>query len=157
LLIGQNSIVKPTSRSQGLIEEDLLLIEFRSLKPGGFIELIDLSLNIKSDDGTVTEDGPLQQWYRVFLEAGEKMGKTFEIFDHAKDYITDAGFVDIKETVYKVPIGGWSSDPKSKEIGRWNLLQINQGLEGFALFILSSVLGVSNTSTLHQRHYAHIS
>jgi hypothetical protein len=29
----------------------------------------------------------------------------------------DAGFVDIVEKRYKLPVGGWSSDPKYREIG----------------------------------------
>lgn len=44
------------------------------------------------------------------------------------------------------PIGGWSSDPKMKDIGRWNLLQFTQGVEGFVLFLLKDVLKVSCNS-----------
>jgi hypothetical protein len=101
---------------------------------------------MKSDDGSITDDHIMAQWSKVFLEAGEKMGRTFRIFNYAKEYISNAGFVDIKETKYKLPIGGWSSDPKMKNLGRYNLLQFTQGVEGFALFLLKDVMRVSSNS-----------
>jgi hypothetical protein len=105
---------------------------------------------MKSDDGSITDDHIMAQWSKVFLEAGEKMGRTFRIFNCAKEYISDSGFVDIKETKYKLPIGGWSSDPKMKDIGRWNLLQFTRGVEGFALFLLKDVMQVSINSIAHE-------
>lgn len=32
------------------------------LKPGGYIEQFEIMVDIKSDDGTVTEDGPLKKF-----------------------------------------------------------------------------------------------
>jgi hypothetical protein len=88
----------------------------------------------------------LAEWSRLFLDAGEKMGKTFRIADHAKEYLIAAGFVNVVEKKYKIPIGNWSTDPKFKTIGSYNLLFCVQGLEGFALFILSKILGVSSVT-----------
>jgi hypothetical protein len=85
----------------------------------------------------------MAKWSRIFLEAGEKMGKTFWIADRAKEYLTAAGFINVVEKKYKMPIGNWSSDPKFKTIGLYNLLYCVKGLEGFALFILSKIMGVS--------------
>ena len=31
------------------------------MKPGGYIEQFELSVEVKSDDGTVTDDGPLRK------------------------------------------------------------------------------------------------
>ncbi len=78
------------------------------------------------------------------------MGKTFRIADHARQYISDAGFVDIKEEKYKMPVGDWSSDAKMKTIGQYNLLYCVQGLEGFALFLLSTVMKVSGLSRVSE-------
>ena len=118
----------------------------RCLKPGGWIQHLDLSIEMKSDDGSITDDHIMARWSKVFLEAGEKMGRTFRIFNYAKEYISNAGFIDVKETKYKIPIGGWSSDPKMKQVGRYNLLQFTQGVEGFALFLLKDVMKVSGNS-----------
>lgn len=101
---------------------------------------------MKSDDGSITDDHIMALWSKVFLEAGEKTGRTFRICNHAKEYISNAGFIDVKETKYKIPIGGWSSDLKMKQVGRYNLLQFTQGVEGFALFLLKDVMKVSSNS-----------
>ena len=107
------------------------------------MEDLEFSIEFKSDDESIGYDHVMAKWSRIFLEAGEKMGKTFRIANRAKEYITQAGFVDVVEKKYKMPIGDWSIDPKFKKIGLYNLLYCVQGLEGFALFILSKVMGVS--------------
>ncbi|KAJ9621960.1 hypothetical protein H2203_006841 [Taxawa tesnikishii (nom. ined.)] len=59
------------------------------------------------------------------------------------DLIRSAGFVDVVERVYKWPIGPWSADPKLKELGRWNLLNWEEGMEGWLLAVYTRVLGKS--------------
>ena len=117
--------------------------KLRCLKPGGWIEHMDLSVVFESDDGTVSEDHILHGWGKIFVEAGEKMGKTFEIGKHARKYISEAGFVDVKENTFKLPVGPWSSDQKMKDIGWWNLLIFLGDTEALCLFLLSKVMGVS--------------
>jgi hypothetical protein len=118
------------------------LTESRHLKPGGWIEQLEMSIEFKSDDGTVTHDHVFSVWSRIFIEAGERFGKTFRIADLAKGYIESAGFEDVVERKLKLPVGGWSSDPKYKELGRWNLLHCEQGIEGWAMALLTRVMGV---------------
>lgn len=57
--------------------------------------------------------------------------------------IKEAGFVDVVEKRFKWPIGPWSSDPRLKEIGRWNLLNWEEGMEGWVIAPYTRVLGVS--------------
>lgn len=57
--------------------------------------------------------------------------------------ISSAGFVDVVEKRFKWPIGPWSSDPRLKEIGRWNLLNWEEGMEGWVIAPYTRVLGVS--------------
>jgi hypothetical protein len=45
------------------------------------------------------------------------------------------------EKKWKVPIGGWSSDPRLKRVGLYTLLFLDQSLEGFALFMLKEIMG----------------
>lgn len=109
---------------------------------------MEMSIEFKSDDGTVTNDHVFSVWSRTFIEAGEKFGKTFRIADLAKGYIVDAGFDEVVEKKFKLPVGGWSSDPKYKELGRWNLLHCEQGIEGWAMALLTRVLGVRRPAML---------
>jgi hypothetical protein len=104
---------------------------------------MEMSIMWKSDDGTVTDAHPLNDWSRISIEAAKKIGKTFENAQYTKENIIKAGFVDVVEHKYKMPVGGWSSDPKMKEIGRWNELYFRQGIEGMCLFLLHKVMEVS--------------
>jgi hypothetical protein len=116
--------------------------DIRCTKPGGWFEDLEMTIQFKSDDNPLTDDHIMARWSKVFLEAGDRMGKTFRIAEMAKDLIIDAGFVDVVEKRYKLPVGDFMEDPKMKEVGRWNLLYTVQGLEGWALFLLAKIMKV---------------
>jgi len=96
-----------------------------------------------SDDGTVTEDNIFGQWGKVSLEAGDKFGKDLRIHEQIKGYLEDAGFEEVVEKIYKWPIGPWSKDQHMKQLGLWNLLHWEEGIEGWSMALLTRVLGVS--------------
>jgi len=52
-----------------------------------------------------------------------------------------AGFVDIEERYFMWPSNGWPKDHYMKELGRWNQVNIMDGLEGFCLALLTRGLG----------------
>lgn len=103
-----------------------------------------MDIQFTSDDETVGPGHTMYDWSQLFIDAGEKMGRTFKIPRQAKKLIEEAGFVDVVQKTYQVPVGGWMEDDKWKDIGRWNLLYLTTGLEGMALYILKNVLGVSD-------------
>jgi SAM-dependent methyltransferase len=99
-------------------------------KTGGWIQHLDMSIDFTSDDGTVGPDHIIAEWSRTFIEAGDKMGKTFRIADNASRLIRQACFTDVQESWCKMPVGSWSQDKKTRELGRWNLLYCFQDREG---------------------------
>ncbi|KAH8787242.1 hypothetical protein BGZ57DRAFT_743893, partial [Hyaloscypha finlandica] len=118
-----------------------LAYPIRCIKPGGWIEQLEISIMFTSDDGTVAKDHFMAKWSQTLVDAAEKIGKSFNIFYHTKDYISDAGFVDVVEKKYRMPVGPWSSGRKMKLHGQWNRLWCDAGLESWSLFLLSKVLG----------------
>lgn len=56
-------------------------------------------------------------------------------------YMEEAGFEDLVERNFYLPCGGWSSDPRLREVGFYNLAFMNESLEGFALFLLEEIMG----------------
>jgi len=113
---------------------------FDHLEPGGYLSQLETGIKLKCDDGSLPADHPFALWSDIFIEAGEKFGKSFLAIHKMKQWLTEAGFEDIHETWHKVPLGGWSSDPKAKELGKWNLIVNNQGAEGWGLFLLVHVM-----------------
>jgi hypothetical protein len=103
---------------------------------------MDFSAKFESDDGTVNEENILWHWGKLATDAGNIMGKTFEVYGHIKEEMIKAGFVDVKEHNFKLPVGSWSSDKKLKELGMWNLLFFLQDIEAMCLFILARLMHV---------------
>lgn len=60
---------------------------------------------------------------------------------HLKGWIEKAGFKNVQQQVINVPIGLWPKDKKYKEIGAWNLLCLQEGLEGIILRVAVDVMG----------------
>jgi hypothetical protein len=117
----------------------------RCTKPGGYFEQMEINIMLTSDDGTVDENHFMHKWSSILMEASEKTGKSLASYDHMTKLITATGFEDVKEKIFKVPIGVWSSDPKMKTLGRWALLFCIEGADSWALFLLSQIMKVSNS------------
>jgi hypothetical protein len=81
----------------------------------------------------------------MYRSAGEITGQSFTVADTMKLDIEKAGFINVVEQVFKVPLGGWAADPKLRELGLWALLAFDTGLEGYALAMLTRVMRVSAT------------
>lgn len=79
---------------------------FFTLKPGGYFENKESSAVITSDDGTVAEGSALDQWGKMFGEAGKKCGRTFRVVEEEiqRKAMAEAGFVDVVEVNFKVSV-----------------------------------------------------
>ncbi|TGO54426.1 hypothetical protein BCON_0107g00130 [Botryotinia convoluta] len=115
----------------------------RHLKPGGYIQHIEPSLYIHCDDNSLPPDSPLYKFSELFNEAGKRTGQSLDLCPTMSSKIAQAGFINLHEKTYKTPLGEWSSDPKLQELGKWNLLQFDVGLEGFSIQLLTSVMGMT--------------
>ncbi|KAH7165651.1 S-adenosyl-L-methionine-dependent methyltransferase [Dactylonectria macrodidyma] len=113
----------------------------KHLSPGGWVQQIELGMETKSDDGTVTPDMPFSKWEHVFTVAGEQMGKTFLASDIIADAMRQAGFQNVNEMRLKLPIGRWPKHETLKIWGTWCRAFLTDGLEGFGLRMMTGVLG----------------
>ncbi|KAF9781920.1 hypothetical protein IL306_012767 [Fusarium sp. DS 682] len=95
------------------------------------------------DDGSITEKSAMHQWGKFFVEGGKKIGRSFTIVEDGvqKSAMEKAGFVNLEERNFKVPIGGWPKDPKMKEIGKFAQVCLEQDIEGYVLFMANTVEG----------------
>lgn len=114
---------------------------YKHLKPGGYFEQVERSVDLTSDDNTLPPGHIFKTWGDTFIASGVKLGKTFEIWKQSKAFLDEAGFVETVEKKYKLPLGGWSSDPKLKEVGKLELLEWLEGIEGWAMALLTRVMG----------------
>ena len=117
---------KPRKRCQG---EQIFLTDFVQI----------------SDDDTVGPDHFYNVWGRTIqgLAKSNRWDKSFDCYRENKVRMQEAGFVDVVERKFMWPIGGWHRDPKLKYLGQLNEMRIIEGLEGFALRLLTTVGNVS--------------
>ncbi|KAF7590911.1 hypothetical protein BBP40_002217 [Aspergillus hancockii] len=110
------------------------------LQPGGYIEQVEMGVNPVSDDGS-TKGSVYETWGAKSLEAGDKFGKSLRIVDESKQRMIDAGFINVVERRYKLPIGPWPKDPHLKNLGRYFRLVVEESLEMWAMMLYTKVLG----------------
>jgi hypothetical protein len=100
-----------------------------------------------SDDDSVGPDHVYTTYGRIMEDLARERGKEFDCWKKSKKRMEEAGFVDVQEIRMKWPMGGWSSDPKLRELGNWNRARIELGIEGFAMRMLTTVGDVSSLAS----------
>ncbi|KAH6884116.1 S-adenosyl-L-methionine-dependent methyltransferase [Thelonectria olida] len=113
---------------------------YDNLAPGGWAEFQDYDLQYYSDDGTLTEKHSTLKWINTLLGAARQLKREPCPGPLQKDWVKDAGFVNVKHQVFKIPIGPWAKDARLKDLGMCNLAQTLEGLEGFSLRLFCGVL-----------------
>lgn len=101
----------------------------------------EIGPHVYSDDGTVTPGSAFQRWGEIICTAGDKLGKTYLTAYNTKKWMQEVGFVNVVEKKFKMPVGRWPADPKLKEIGMWFKPYFEDGSEGYAMALLTRVLG----------------
>jgi len=114
----------------------------RNLEPGGWLEIQDYGLPVKSADDTHLGTD-LLRWGELLCEAARQLGRPMgsDVSDRYVAWMEEAGFVDIEQRMFMWPSNAWPKDPFMKELGRWNQINILDGLEGFCLALLTRGLG----------------
>jgi dGTP triphosphohydrolase len=125
---------------------------------------------IKSDDDTINEAKWILEWQKLLDEASIKFGKRLNVAEMQKQYMIDAGFVDVQDDIYKVcadlvdrlvaleevtrvdiavkvPSGSWPKDRKLKEIAMYQLEHVVASVEPFSLALFTRALGWSVDKT----------
>ncbi|KAF5551650.1 methyltransferase [Fusarium mexicanum] len=122
---------------------------FDGLSPGGWYEIQDIQLPVFCDDGTLDlETSPLMKWQECLIEGSRKLGRPLGESDKYKDIVEKTGFRNVVETIYTWPTNSWPQEPKLKELGKWNLINFESGLEGVSLALFTRVLGWSKDEVL---------
>lgn len=112
----------------------------RHLKPGsGWIEHVEIDMEPRCDDYTLSQDSMLVKWYRWLADATHRVSRPIAYEHRTRQLLQQAGFIDIQETVIRVPYNSWPNDPHQKDIGRWYNLGITEGLDALTYAPLTRV------------------
>ena len=75
---------------------------YQNLKPGGWLEMVEYGGTFRSDDDTIQRAPWTRRLCDELYEAGRKFGKRLDVAHMHKEWLEDAGFLDVREEVYKV-------------------------------------------------------
>jgi len=117
----------------------------RALKPGGWVELQDIRLAPLCDDGTMPEDYAFAKFIATLQEALSKFNVNLLGMERYQGLLRDAGFVNVEEKIWKIPIGSWAKDSKMKTTGAYNRAVMYDALQGASMGPYTRGLGWSPT------------
>lgn len=101
---------------------------YRSLRPGGWIELQEYEATPMCDDGSMPDNDAAKHLYELVDKSFEKFGLKANLAPQLGTYLEKAGFEDIRCQVMKVPIGPWTKDKTMRIIGQYQKSVIVDGL-----------------------------
>ena len=97
------------------------------------MEQVEIDLRPRCDDGTFPEQSQLMEWYKYLEDATTRGSKSIAYPPNTREMLHAQGFVDIEETIIRLPINSWPADPHEQDIGRWWNLGLCEGLEAMSL------------------------
>ncbi|KAA8907226.1 S-adenosyl-L-methionine-dependent methyltransferase [Sphaerosporella brunnea] len=130
---------------------------YRSLKPGGWIQLGEVTTHLYSDDGTLKDDNPAKLALDLMDKAMTQIGSpptprglsaAFGRRPPAwrptmEQNLKTAGFEKVEGITYKQPLAPWPKDPRMKQVGAMMLLNCATAFEAYGLAAYTRILGYS--------------
>ncbi|KIW91499.1 uncharacterized protein Z519_07465 [Cladophialophora bantiana CBS 173.52] len=112
------------------------------LKPGGYLELSMTHSRTCCADGSLDlKTSYLAESANLMFDIGEKMCTPLDAQEHWRDQFLEAGFEEIQEHIFKIPIGPWEQDVRLKHIGMFELANMDKGFDSFLLRGFTKILG----------------
>ena len=114
---------------------------FKFLKPGGWVEYQEAELTFPLDSGSPKPNAEMASLSDDVQDAALKIGVDIRQAHSWKDSIEAAGFVNHKMVQARWPLGPWSKSAKEESIGKMNLRNMLNGIEGLSLAYLVRIRG----------------
>jgi len=117
---------------------------FDNLKPGGWVEFKDW--DVRAHDPSGSRDLPdnyVKRWHDEVIGACVELGTSPSPALVIKDVASAAGFINIQERVFEVPVGPWAKDKQKKLIGAFYGVTLDEGAPGMSMRLLTQTRGWS--------------
>ena len=87
----------------------------------------------KCDDKTLPGDCAYVEVCQTFQDIAAKINSGPDAPIHFHQYLYDSGFVNISQTVLKIPTSPWPKDLRLKKVGALELMNLLEGAQAFLL------------------------
>lgn len=121
----------------------LLAKAFEYLNPGGWIEVTEFEVLVRSYNNTIESAPFIQKWQKGLGDAAATFGRRMDVAIHLKQWIQEANFVDVVEQVITVPTGTWPKDKQMKTLGAYQLLNMLDAASSYGQAHFTRILGWS--------------
>lgn len=123
-------------------EMDVARKAYDHLEPGGWFEAQELFPTLGCDDGSMPDDYAPNLLFKDLEDCARRERRPLDIAKTYKQGLINAGFVDVTEQVYKIPINGWAKSKNWKTLGDlWNVNCLD-AIQGVAMALLHRARGL---------------
>ncbi|KKK13755.1 hypothetical protein ARAM_001665, partial [Aspergillus rambellii] len=113
----------------------------RVLKPGGWVQLVEIYFNVQSDNGSIGEQHALRQWSTRLMGSLEEV-KDPRVGTRLKALLVAEGFTEVEAKMIPLPLSAWSNSPSIRDIGAMNRENVAKLLHSLALYPLTQRLNM---------------
>ena len=117
---------------------------YANLRPGGWLEIQDLSFPLGCSDGSAGPESAIMQWGKYMVDANRELGRIYG--DDLQDFeamFADAGFTGFHQEMFTWPNNTWPKDPHEKLKGALSYKNVMDGIESFTSMSFQRALGWS--------------
>ncbi|KAL6886873.1 S-adenosyl-L-methionine-dependent methyltransferase [Trichoderma evansii] len=114
---------------------------FDHMKPGGWIEFHDPEVRHTADDDSA-KGTAIEKWVEMAVKGASNVGRDLQKPARYQTWLSETGFVNVREDRFSLPSNEWPEDTKLKQFGamyKHNLLWLTESLARFL-----SLAGLSN-------------
>jgi hypothetical protein len=111
------------------------------LKPGGWIEVVDLDDHSIELSKWFKTDSEMYKWYMAVREASVRSGRAAGAAHLDPERLSAAGFADVQVTRHELPVGVWPEEPDARSTAKLWLVACLASFEAVSLRLLTRDLG----------------
>ncbi|KAL8906202.1 MAG: hypothetical protein Q9207_002170 [Kuettlingeria erythrocarpa] len=114
---------------------------YHHLKPGGWIEVHEIAFPMRTANPDTPAETPFLRWGHVIHEGLAKGGIDGGAVYKFSQHLEDVGFENIVEEKLPWPVAPWPEDEKGRTIGHMEADNLNNGMEGMTMGLLTKNMG----------------
>ncbi|KAK4145667.1 uncharacterized protein C8A04DRAFT_10519 [Dichotomopilus funicola] len=112
-----------------------------NLEPGGWAEFQETVPYARSIDNSI-EGTALQRWNTLLLQGMQKLnGRVATEALRCKSYLADAGFVNLGEKKFAVPLNTWAKGKEQKALGAMQMVNNLEAVDGITMAVFTRAFG----------------
>ncbi|KAI0396951.1 S-adenosyl-L-methionine-dependent methyltransferase [Xylariaceae sp. FL0594] len=122
-----------------LPSRDVMASIYENLQPGGWAEFTEWIVSVQATHNSFTETS-FYRWLSYWRRGLSMVGKTVYYPLQYKQLLLDAGFKNVTERKYALPVNPWPPSKKLQELGQMMAMNINNIIEPMSMPIFTEVL-----------------